>query len=53
MRHQNSKQPNLKMWYRDNQRILNRRISNGQKTLKEIFNILSHQGNANQMALRY
>ena len=27
------------------QRILKRRIANGQKTLKELFNILSHQGN--------
>ena len=28
-------------------RILNRRISNGRDTLKEIFKILSHKGNAN------
>jgi hypothetical protein len=30
------------------QRILNRGISYGWETLKEIFNILSNQGNANQ-----
>ena len=30
------------------QRILNRRISNGTETLKEMFIILSHQGNVNQ-----
>jgi hypothetical protein len=35
------------MGYRANQRILNRRLSNGQEANKEIFNILSHQGNAN------
>jgi hypothetical protein len=29
-------------------RILNRGVSRGQETLKEMFNILSHQGNANQ-----
>jgi hypothetical protein len=29
-------------------RILNRDISNGQETLKEMFSILSHQKNANQ-----
>jgi hypothetical protein len=36
------------MEYRDKQRILNREIYNGQETLKEIFNILNYQGNANQ-----
>ena len=36
------------MGYRSKQRILNRRISNGQKTPKEMFNIFSHQGNINQ-----
>ena len=36
------------MWYRSNQRILTRRISNDYKTLKEMFNIISHQGNMNQ-----
>ena len=30
------------------QRILNRKISNGRKTLKEMFNILGHQRNENQ-----
>ena len=39
----------LKMGYRSKQRILNRGISNGQKTLKEMFNIVRCQGNANQM----
>jgi hypothetical protein len=34
--------------YRSIERIINIRISNGWKTLKEMFNILSHQGNANQ-----
>ena len=36
------------MGYRAKQRILNRGISNGQEALKEMFSILSHQGNANQ-----
>ena len=36
------------MGYRTKQRMLNKRISNVQKTLKEIFNILNHQVNANQ-----
>ena len=35
------------MGYRSKKRILNRRISNGQKTVKEMFNILSPQGHAN------
>ena len=30
------------------QRIFNEGISNGQETLKEMLNILSHQGNANE-----
>jgi hypothetical protein len=30
------------------QRILDRGISNGQKTLTEKFNTLNHQGNASQ-----
>jgi hypothetical protein len=34
------------MGYRSKQRILNRGISNGQEVLKEMFNILSHHGNA-------
>ena len=33
---------------RAKQKILKREISNGQEALKEMFNILSHQGNANQ-----
>jgi hypothetical protein len=36
------------MGYRAKQRILNRQISNGQETLKEMLSIISHQGNANQ-----
>ena len=36
------------MGYRTKQRILNWRSSNGQKTLKKIFNIFNHQGNVNQ-----
>ena len=36
------------MGYRDKQKILNREIANVQEALKEIFNILRHQGNANQ-----
>jgi hypothetical protein len=36
------------MEYRTKQRILNREILNDQEILKEILNILSHQGNANQ-----
>ena len=33
--------------YRAKQRILNRGISNGKEALKEMFNILNHQGNVN------
>jgi hypothetical protein len=29
-------------------RILNKEISNGREELKEMFNILTHQGNENQ-----
>jgi hypothetical protein len=36
------------MGYRAKQRILNQGISNGYEALKEMFNILSHQRNANQ-----
>ena len=38
------------MEYRSKQRIRKRRIADGQKTLKELFNSreISHQGNANQ-----
>jgi hypothetical protein len=36
------------MGHRAKQKILSRRISNGLETLKEIFNILSYQGNSNQ-----
>jgi len=37
------------MGYRATQRILNRGISNGRGALKEMFKVLSHQGNANQI----
>ena len=33
---------------RAKQKILKREISNGQEALKEMFKVLSHQGNANQ-----
>ena len=36
------------MGYRAKQQILNRGISNGQEAPKEMFNLLSDQGNANQ-----
>ena len=36
------------MRYRSKQRILNRRIFHGREALKEMFNSLSHKGNANQ-----
>ena len=36
------------MGYRAKQKILKREISNGQEALKEMFKVLSHQGNANQ-----
>ena len=36
------------MGYRTKQRILNRGISNEQEALKEMFKVLSHQGNASQ-----
>ena len=36
------------MGHRLKQRILNRRISNGQDIPKVVFNILSYQGNTNQ-----
>ena len=38
----------IKTWGTELNRVLNRRISHGQKTFKGMFNILSHQGNANQ-----
>ena len=41
------------MGYWTEQRILNRRTSNGQNTLKVMLNLLSDQGNANQTTLRY
>ena len=45
-RHQTPSQSNFKMRYRPEQRILSRTSSNGAKTLKEMLNILNHQGNA-------
>ena len=47
----NSKEPNnqiLKMGYRAEQTFPNTVILNGLDTLTEMFNVLSHQGNANQ-----
>jgi hypothetical protein len=38
----------LEMDYRVNQRILNRGLTNNCESIKETFNICSHQGNANQ-----
>ena len=45
-----SKEPNspIKMGYTAKQRILNWGILNGWKALREMFNILSHWGNASQ-----
>jgi hypothetical protein len=40
--------PVLKIQYRAKQRLLKRGLSNGQETIKEILNVLSHQENANQ-----
>ena len=37
----------VKNWGRSKKKILSKRISNGQETLKGMFNALSHQGNAN------
>jgi len=42
------KPPNLKMGHRAKERIPNRGISKGREAPKEMFNIRSHQGNANQ-----
>jgi hypothetical protein len=36
------------MGYKAKQRIHNRGLSNGQEALKEMFKVLSDQGNANQ-----
>jgi hypothetical protein len=36
------------MGYRAKQKILNQGILNGWETPKEMFNILSHQGNASK-----
>jgi hypothetical protein len=35
-------------WVTDLNRILDRGFPNGGETLKEMFNILNHQGNVNQ-----
>jgi hypothetical protein len=37
------------MWSSAKQKIFKRGISNGQEALKEMFTILNHQGNANQI----
>jgi len=44
------KKPNnpILKWYRSKQGISHSGSSNGLETLKEKFDILSHQGNANQ-----
>jgi hypothetical protein len=39
------------MEFRDQQRILNKGILNGQEALKGMFNIVSHQENANHKNL--
>ena len=44
----NNKRTQLKMEYRAKQKILNRRISKSQEGPKEMFSVLSHQGNTNQ-----
>jgi hypothetical protein len=36
------------MGYKAKQKFLNRGISKGRETPKEMLNVLSHQGNANQ-----
>ena len=36
------------MGYKAKQKILNRGIPNGQEALKEMFKVLSNQGNENQ-----
>lgn len=41
------------MGFRLNQRIPNRNISIGQKTINELLYILCHQGNSNQRTLRH
>jgi hypothetical protein len=41
-------EPTCKGGYRSKSRILNREISNSPRTIKEMFNILSQQENANQ-----
>jgi hypothetical protein len=41
------------MRYRAKQRILNWGMLNGQEAPEEMFNILTHQGNANKTTLRF
>ena len=41
------------MGHRTKQRTLNRGILDDQEALKEMFNIRSHQGNANQTTTRF
>jgi hypothetical protein len=45
---QTNKITQLTMEYRPEERILNRKISNGQEALKDLFKVLSHQGTVNQ-----
>ena len=39
----------IKMGYKIKQKILDRGISNGQKIIKEMFNIFNHQRNVNHL----
>lgn len=41
-------QVEMSLQHRCKQRIINRRISNARELLKEMFNVLSYQGTANQ-----
>jgi len=48
VRSQRDKYPYYKMWFRAKQRIHSWGMPNGWETPKEMFNIFSHKGNANQ-----
>jgi hypothetical protein len=41
------------MGYRAEQIVLSREISDGRETLKEMFIMVSHQGNANKMTMLF
>ena len=47
-KHRKLKNLDIKMGYRSKLRVLNRRITNDQKTIKELLSLLSHQANENQ-----